>query len=78
MPARTVCAKVAPALALLAMCLAASPPLRAQASAEPPVVNSDLNAPLFYQLLIGEIELREGAAGAAYDLILDAARKTRD
>ena len=78
MPARTVCAKVAPALALLAVGLAASPPLRAQASAEPPVVNSDLNAPLFYQLLIGEIELREGAAGAAYDLMLDAARKTRD
>ncbi|MEO8124176.1 MAG: tetratricopeptide repeat protein [Burkholderiales bacterium] len=48
----------------------------------PPVnsapVNSDLTAPLFYQLLIGEIELQEGAAGNAYEVILDAARKTKD
>ena len=42
------------------------------------VVNSNLTAPLFYQLLIGEIELREGAAGTAYEVLLDAARKTRD
>jgi tetratricopeptide (TPR) repeat protein len=43
-----------------------------------PVVNSALDAPLFYQLVIGELELREGEAGAAYEVMLDAARRTRD
>ena len=78
MPARTVCRQLAPVLACAAACLAAVPPVHAQASETSPPINSDLNAPLFYQLLIGEIELREGAAGTAYDLILDAARKKRD
>jgi len=40
--------------------------------------NSPLDAPLLYQLLIGEIELRTGEPGAAYEVILDAARRTRD
>jgi len=40
--------------------------------------NSALDAPLFYQLLIGEIELRAGEAGTAYQVILDAARRTGD
>jgi tetratricopeptide (TPR) repeat protein len=40
--------------------------------------NSSLDAPLFYQLLIGEIELRSGESGAAYEVILDAARRTKD
>ena len=31
----------------------------ATAQAKPPVLNSNLDAPLFYQLLIGEIELSE-------------------
>ena len=43
-----------------------------------PVENSSLDAPLFYQLLIGEIELRQGQAGNAYQVVLDAARRTRD
>jgi tetratricopeptide (TPR) repeat protein len=42
------------------------------------VENSSLDAPLFYQLLLGEIELREGQAGTAYQLMLDAARRTKD
>ncbi|PKO70719.1 MAG: hypothetical protein CVU22_01065 [Betaproteobacteria bacterium HGW-Betaproteobacteria-16] len=42
------------------------------------VVNSGLDAPLFYQLLIGELNARSGDAGAAYSLILDAARKRQD
>jgi tetratricopeptide (TPR) repeat protein len=37
-----------------------------------------LDAPLFYQLLIGEIELSSGEAGNAYAVLLDAARRTRD
>ncbi|MGY4830806.1 tetratricopeptide repeat protein [Sphaerotilaceae bacterium SBD11-9] len=47
---------------------------------EPPVqvANSKLDAPLFYQVLIGEMELRSGQPGMAYQVLLDAARKTRD
>jgi tetratricopeptide (TPR) repeat protein len=40
--------------------------------------NSGMDAPLFYQLLIGEMELRSGEPGTAYEIILDAARRTRD
>ena len=40
-------------------------------------VNTQLDGPLFYQLLMGELNARGGDAGAAYSLILDAARKTR-
>ncbi|MCC6246197.1 MAG: tetratricopeptide repeat protein [Rubrivivax sp.] len=58
-------------------------PASAAASSSPeappaPVVNSTLDAPLFYQLLIGELELRGGENGTAYAVILDAARRTRD
>ena len=42
------------------------------------VQNSKLDAPLFYELLLGEIQLREGDAGAAYQLLLDAARRAKD
>jgi tetratricopeptide (TPR) repeat protein len=48
------------------------------ASAPSPVANSSLDAQLFYQLLIGEIELRNGEAGTAYQVVLDAARRTRN
>ncbi|MBI5716132.1 MAG: tetratricopeptide repeat protein [Burkholderiales bacterium] len=48
------------------------------AEAAAPVSNSPLDAPLFYQLLIGELELRGGENGTAYAVILDAARRTRD
>lgn len=41
-------------------------------------VNSALNAPLFYQLLVGELNVRGGDPGAGYSLILDAARKQRE
>ena len=40
--------------------------------------NSKLDAALFYQLLIGEIELRSGEVGTAYQVLLDAARKSKD
>ena len=42
------------------------------------VENSNLDAPLFYQLLLGEIELREGQSGTAYQLMLDAAKRAKD
>jgi tetratricopeptide (TPR) repeat protein len=44
----------------------------------PPPQNSPLDAPLFYQLLIGELELASGRAGNAYEVILDAARRHGD
>lgn len=70
----------AAAVALLLTCNAATaqptpaaPPARAAAAP-----NSGLDAPLFYQLLIGEIELGAGQAGNAYQIMMDAARRTRD
>ncbi|MFN7723822.1 MAG: tetratricopeptide repeat protein [Rubrivivax sp.] len=50
----------------------------ASAPAEAPPVNSKLDAPLLYQLLIGEMELATGQPGTAYEFILDAARRTKD
>jgi predicted Zn-dependent protease len=44
----------------------------------PPVNNSAMDAPLFYQLLIGELELNSGQAGVAFQVLLDAARRTGD
>jgi tetratricopeptide (TPR) repeat protein len=40
--------------------------------------NSALDTPLIYQLLVGEILLRSGQAGDAYQLYLDASRRLRD
>lgn len=77
MPARSVRFRPIPAL-VLAIAGFALPPAAWSQSEKEAVANSGLTAPLFYQLLIGEIELREGAAGAAYEVVLDAARKTRD
>ena len=51
-----------------------SPPSRPRRKVE----NSALDAPLFYQLLLSEIELRNGQAGTAYQLMLDAARRGKD
>ena len=55
-----------------------TPPAETNAEKIEPVVNSNLTAPLFYQLLLGELNVREGEPGAGYSLILDAARKQRD
>ena len=49
----------------------------AQAADETPV-NSRLDAPLFYQLLLGEISFREGDPGAGFSFTLDAARRAND
>ncbi|MDZ5455465.1 tetratricopeptide repeat protein [Azohydromonas lata] len=46
--------------------------------AAPVPQNSALDTPLLYQLLVGEIVLRNGQAGDAYQLYLDAARRLRD
>lgn len=42
------------------------------------VNNSALDAETFYQLFISELELRLGEPGIAYQVMLDAARRTRD
>ena len=44
----------------------------------PAPVSSALNGELFYQLLLGEIQVRGDDPGAGFSLILDAARKTSD
>ena len=78
---RSVAGGAALAVALLLASLsgpnawAAAPDL---ASAAPPAANSGMDAPLFYQLLVGELELSTGQAGVAYQLLLDAARRTSD
>ena len=51
-------------------------PIAAPALAADPD-NSSLDARLFYQLMIGEMELRAGQAGTAYEVMLDAARRSR-
>jgi tetratricopeptide (TPR) repeat protein len=40
--------------------------------------SSVLDAPLFYQLLLGELDLRQGDPAAAYAKFIDVARRTRD
>lgn len=43
-----------------------------------PVANSTIDGGLLYQLLLGELNAQQGEPGAAYSLMLDAARKTQD
>ncbi len=62
----------------LALPAFAQSPAAVAAPAAAAVDNSTLDAPLFYQLIIGELELRGGEASAAFEVILDAARRTRD
>jgi len=82
---RTVAAATLLALGLNVQAQEASPPVSpaTAASAAPvestePVINSPMDAPLFYQLLIGELELQSGQAGVAFQVLLDAARRTGD
>ena len=51
---------------------------KTETAPEAPVNNSSLAAPLFYQLLLGELNVTAGEPGTAYSLILDAARKQND
>jgi tetratricopeptide (TPR) repeat protein len=70
-----------PAALLVTMLLAAGALAQQPTTTEPasvPFENSLLNAPLFQQLLIGEIEVREGDLGTGYQLVLDAARRTKN
>ncbi|MBX3604110.1 MAG: tetratricopeptide repeat protein [Piscinibacter sp.] len=60
------------------LCASLATSAQTEPGGPPEVANSSLDAQLFYQLLIGEIELRDGEAGTAYQVMLDAARRTRD
>lgn len=67
------------ALVLALSGLAFSPAIAV--AAEPvraPVDNSRLDAPLFFELILGEMELRGGEVGSAFQRMLAAARRTRD
>ena len=78
MPAFTPLLRATGTLAVLVMsCLCASAAL-AQSPKTADQPKSALDAPLFYQLLIGELELRNGQAGNAFEVVLDAARRTKD
>ena len=56
----------------------AAPEKAASSSAAPEKFeNSTMTGPLFQQLLIGELEVRGGDLGAGYQLMLDAARRTK-
>lgn len=71
--------RIAP-LALLLLALAQAPHAQTPEStsdAGSPVPTA-LDAELFYQLLVGEINAVDTEPGAGYSLILDAARKTND
>ena len=91
MPARLSSAPAACALVIAlsigASCLAAQPaakdgsansPRSVPVPADSTVENSPLDAALFYQLLIGEIELRDNEPGAAYSVLLAAAKKSKN
>lgn len=66
------------ALLTLPAWMPASAATEGSAAPAEPVASSAMDAPLFYQLLLGEMELSAGRPGAAFDIILDAARRTRD
>ena len=77
-PVRSTAGRVsALALALFA-CTPGAALAAAPAETKPEVAGSSLDAPLFYQLLLGEIELRNGDTATAYQLLLDAARRAKD
>lgn len=54
----------------------AAPP--AMAASQAALRNSGLDAPMFYQLLVGEMEAQEGRLANAYEVMLDAARRSHD
>lgn len=69
---------VACAAALLLGLQAHAQEATAPPEAATPPTHSAMDAPLFYQLLIGELELSGGQPGVAFQVLLDAARRTGD
>ena len=77
LPKRAALASVLAALWLSPLCVSAQTPPPAEASSAP-LKNSALDAPMFYQLLIGELEAQSGRLGNAHEVMLDGARRTKD
>ncbi len=77
MPARFNLRMRALALAACATLLTHNAIAQAASVVEAPT-KSRLDRQLFLQLLIGEIELREGEVGTAYEVILEAARRSKE
>ncbi len=80
-PCAPVARLLAGALAALACSISTAQATQAVAADKPAAtINtpSALDAPLFYQVLIGELELKEGRPGNAYQVILDAAKRQND
>lgn len=66
-------------LALALLGLAQAPHAQTtDSTSESQIAPSDLDAELFYQLLLGELNAGGAEPGAGYSLILDAARKTNN
>ena len=65
---------------LLPLLLSCSFGIHAQTTSttEPVSKRSALDAPLFYEILLGEINTRSQEPGAAFSLLLDAAQKTKE
>ncbi len=61
---------------LLAVVVQAQPNAPAPAAIKKTEPQSALTAPLFYEMLVGELAASRGASGDAYALMLSAARKT--
>jgi tetratricopeptide (TPR) repeat protein len=78
MPAFTMLLRATGALAVVATSCMLGLAAHAQSATPADKAKSALDAPLFYQLLIGELELRNGQAGNAFEVVLDAARRTKD
>ena len=65
----------------LALSLLGSWPIAAQAQKNAPNApseNSGMSGELLYEILLGELNLRQGEPGVAFSLILDAARRSND
>ena len=66
-------------LALITAASCALPPsASAQASDTDKVENSTMSGELLYEILLGEMNLRQGEPAAGFSLLLDAARKSND
>ena len=77
-PRPTGSARLLAASGLVVLALLSPLAQASTAASAPTPSNSDLDAPLFYQLLVGEMELRSGQPGVAFQVLLDAARRTSD
>ncbi len=73
---RPLAAGLAATLAACVLTLPASAQTQSPKS-QVATLNSSMDAGLFYQLLIGEIELQSGNVGMSYQVMLDAARKNK-